>query len=661
MLTIKHVVKQNSSMKRNLEITIQGITDFLSGDMVEGVGKIYARRLVEKYGIDAVSILKEHPLDIKDIRGLSENRLIKASESINSIKYSLDFILFLYSTGIRDLFINRILNKYRKQSENVVLENPYQMIEEVWRLSFFTADKIGVYLGIRNDDIRRIKGAVLTTIKHYAEDGHLYATPDEAMDYASTISELNIAEYKNHFVMAIDSLISDGRIIASKGGLYLPVYYEAEHRCAEKLIEISTKKVKGTTDFVIPMTDIDGNNYSEEQIKAIEQILSYPFTILTGGPGSGKTAVLKGVLDILNHKKILLCAPTGRAAKRMTHLTGYEACTIHRALGYREGEGYFNKNIDVDVLVIDESSMMEQVLLDHLIDAVGTDCKLIMIGDSDQLPAIGAGNVLNDLIASGVVPVITLTGNFRQREGSGIVLSAMSINRGKYPKSDEEDFVIIEESGIDNIHNTIIRMVTSAIPELKGVSPFDIIVVTPEQKGPLGARQLNADLQNSLNPSGPEIKRGQTIFRLNDPVMQTHNSSARNLYNGETGRIIAVDEYLKYIEVQYEVDKISRYERNELNELVLAYATTVHKLQGSEADYIVIPVTMLHRPMLYRNLIYTAVSRAKKMCVIVGEPDALRFAVANSKERTRNSKFAERLRDLHNRLERKVSEGDNSQ
>lgn len=640
--TMKNIIKEEAVMK--LPISDKGVEAFLAGDMVEGIGPVFARKLVETYGKDVVERLRENPESITEVSGLGASRIKTASESLAALTHPLDILLFLYTCGIQEFFIPRILGKYRKRTRKVIEEDPYQMVEDVWRLSFFTADKIGKALGITSDDPRRLSGGLLTAVKHYAEEGHVFATPEQAVKYAAYISGVEPEKVE----AVIDSLVADERLVKSRGGLYLPVFYEAERNGAGKLLTLASAPVKRINEDDVPTHDMLGHEYSERQREAIKMALEHPVMVLTGGPGSGKTTVLKGVLDILsdNGKKFILAAPTGRAAKRMSTLTGYDAQTIHRLLGYRPGEGYFNKTIDTDVLIIDEGSMMEQVLFDHLLEAVRPGTKIIIVGDVDQLPAIGAGDVMRELMKSGTVPVVELVENFRQAEGSVIAANARAINQGEMPDAGaNEDFIIIDEKGIPAIHERILSLVAEELPQEYGISPEDIQVVTPQQMGPLGARQLNIDLQRRLNPDGPEIKRGTSVMRLGDPVMQTANSKERGLFNGETGRIVEVDPEGRFIVIEFSGGRCSTYARSDLSELILAYATTVHKLQGSEVEYMVMPMTMAHRPMLYRNLLYTGVSRAKKLCAIVGEEEAIRYAVENNRDSIRNSNFSERLRD----------------
>ena len=626
-----------------LPVTTEGMEAFLAGGMVDGIGPVYARRLVEAYGPDTLRRLRDEPESITGIKGFGASRVKSASESLNNITADLDLILLLYSAGVQEMYISRILGKYRKRARSVVEKNPYDMVEDVWRLSFFTADRIGKLLGIAPDDPRRLRGALLTAVKDHAEQGHLFATPEQARRRAAQIAGVE----ETASAEAAEALIAEGRLVSSRGGYYLPVYYEAERDGAEKLMQLARQRRTPVDDADIPEGDTRGHRYSPRQREAIRMALENPVMILTGGPGSGKTTVLRGILDMLAEegKNVVLAAPTGRAAKRMSTLTGREASTIHRLLGYRQGEGYFNKTLDADVLVIDEGSMLEQVLFDHLLQAVGPKTKVLVVGDVDQLPAIGAGDVMRDMMRSGAIPTVELTGNFRQAEGSGIAAGAREINLGHMPAPGPAgDFTVIEEKGVKAIHDRILRLVSEELPQSHGILPRDITVVTPRQTGPLGARSLNSDLQKLLNPDAQELRRGLSAFRLGDPVMQTANSRERELYNGETGRVAEIDPEGGWLTVEFADGRRSRYARGELSELTLAYATTVHKLQGSEVEYMVMPVTTAHQPMLYRNLLYTGVSRARKMCVLVGEPDAMRQAVENSRESARNSNFRHRLR-----------------
>lgn len=631
---------------KNMEyeaVTPEAVEEFLASHWVEGIGPAYAKKLVEKFGTDAIKVLIKNPEKAAQaISGLGEARAEKAQESLKQVKWDINLLLLLFSCGIDDTFIERILNKYRKKTEHIVLEDPYSMVEDVWQLSFFTADKIGKHLGIAKDDPRRLQAALVTAVKFAAEAGHLFATQEEAVASAARIS----GEEPEKVAREIENAVASGRLVSSRGGLYLPVFYNAEKEGAEKLSALASVKLESVSDDEVPEFSQLGHRYSPLQREAIKMAMESPVVAITGGPGSGKTTVVKGIIDMLEGegKKVVLCAPTGRAAKRLSTLTGCHATTIHSLLGYRQGEGYHNKKIDADVLIIDEGSMMEQVLFNHLLQALKPGTGVILVGDADQLPAIGAGDVLRDLIASERIPVAHLNENFRQSEGSLIASGARAINNGEVPESDpEHDLMIIPEPTVARIHDKILSLVAEELPASRGIAPDDFLVVTPQQVGKLGARQLNFDIQEKVNPEGPALKRGATTMRLGDPVMQTANSRERGVYNGEVGRITGVDPSQQTLEVIFSDGRKSVYERSELSELTLAYATTIHKLQGSEARNIIIPVTMAHKPMLYRNLLYTGVSRATNLCILVGEEEALRYAVENAPSGSRHSNFKYRL------------------
>ena len=621
-----------------------GVKAFLASPFIKGVGNVYAGKIVDAVGLDILTPDFDFDARLKEIEGLGTNKIKEIKDSFEALKFSPLLLAFLYSAGLSDVEVEKILGHYKKHTAEVIKEDPYQMVEEVFKLSFFTADKLGKYMKIGVDDPGRLKGALVTAVKISAENGNMFATEEEAIETASRISGAD----KKKLAEQLPPLLEEGRLVKSHDGYYLPVYYKAEKEGAQKLARLIKDSPEQEVDFELPTSDREGHPLSDEQKQAIETVVKHPVSVITGGPGTGKTTTIRGVIKLLEDmdKKVILAAPTGRAAKRLTDLSGREASTLHRLLGYSQGRGYRIKKLAADFLIIDEASMLEQVMLNHLLEAVGGETRVVLVGDVDQLPAIGAGDVLHDLIKSGTVPVVTLNENFRQREGSLIAANAKAIREGDRPAlKSQNDFIIISEESQKKIHRRLLSLVSEELPKKYEISAKDIQVVTPQQEGPLGAKQLNLDIQEAVNREAPGLKHGQKFFRLGDRVMQTTNSSARHTYNGETGWISNLNPEEGWLEVTFNDGKQSRYNKRELKELSLAYATTVHKLQGSETDYMVMPMTMTHRNMLYRNLLYTGVSRAKKLCVLVGEEKAIRTAIDNPSPSVRNSNFKARLQE----------------
>lgn len=626
-------------------ISEEGLKEFLASPFISGVGKVYADKLVKRYGFEILNSDFNFDDIARDIPGFGESRVNELKKSFSELKIDVSSAISLFSAGLSEVEVEKILSHYGKKIDTVLNEDPYDMVENVWKMSFFTADKIGKWLGYVQDDPRRIRGALLTSVKFYAEKGNMFATEEQALSTAANLTGASIESVKPE----LEHLIKDERLVRSQGGIYLPVYYNAEKGAAGKLALLIKNASPVAEDYELPTKDISGNLLNENQIFALKTVMTHPVTVITGGPGTGKTTTVRGIIELFEGmgKKVILAAPTGRAAKRLSDLSGAEAKTIHRLLGYNMGRGYRNKRFKGDILVIDEASMLEQVLFNHLLDALHEGTKVVLVGDTNQLPPIGAGNVLNDLIASETVPVISLKENFRQKAGSMIASTAEAIKAGENPaEGKNRDFMLIKEPDSKALYDKIISLVADELPVKYGIDPKDIQVVTPQNDGPLGSKQLNIDLQEKINPDSPEIKRGMKRFRLGDRVMQTSNSSEYNVYNGETGRISAIDTESQTLEVTFNDGKKMTYPKTRIKELTLAYAITVHKLQGSETDYMVMPLTTAHRQMLYRNLLYTGISRAKKLCVVVGEEKAIASALANTSPSVRNSNFKARLQKI---------------
>lgn len=624
-------------------LTSEGLQKFLAGTYIKGIGPAYAGRLVERFG---ESILKpgfDFAKIPAQVTGLGESKVEELRKCLETLRFPPEAAVLLYSAGLSDIEVEKILSHYGRKAAEALTEDPYDMVENAWKVSFFTADKLGKWLGVPPDDPRRIRGALLSAVKFYAERGHMFATEQQAVKTASALTGAPEELVRPQLGVLED----EGRLIASRGGVYLPVYYEAEKEAAMKILRLIRRDRPVAEDFEVPEYDIGGHRLNESQRRAILAVMTNPVTVITGGPGTGKTTAIRGIISLFEGmgKKAVLAAPTGRAAKRMADLSGGESKTLHRLLGYTRGRGYRNKKMDADILVIDEASMLEQVMFRHVLDALDDDTKVVLVGDTHQLPAIGAGDVLADVIKSGAVPVVELDENFRHKAGSGIAGVAEAVkNRGALENDpDGEDFEVYYEEDAHKILKRLLTLVGRDIPDRFGIDPRDIQVVTPQQDGMLGARELNVSIREAVNPSGPELRHGLKLFRLGDRVMQTSNSSEHDVFNGETGWVSGVDAEGGRIEVTFFDGKRQWYGKTRLKELTLAYATTVHKLQGSETDYMVLVMSSDHHRLLYRNLLYTGISRARRLCVLVGERKAVVTALSNDSPTIRNSNFKYRL------------------
>lgn len=625
------------------KLSPEGLGAFLAGPYIKGIGKVYASRIIQLYGLDILKPDFDLGQIATGVPGLSESKIGDIKTTIVSLKFDPLMAILLYSAGLTDVEVEKVLSHYGRKAKEALLEDPYDMVENAWKVSFFTADKLGKWLGVNPEDPGRIRGALLTAVKFYAERGNLYATESQALKTAASLAGVEESLVRPE----LEALIAEERLVRSDGGIYLPVFYEAEKVSADKIAALVGNNGEVVEDYEIPEQDIYGNKLDENQREAIEAVMKNPFTVITGGPGSGKTTTIRGIISLFEGlgKKVVLAAPTGRAAKRMSDLGGIESKTLHRLLGYRMGKGYLSKKLDADILVIDEASMLEQVMFRHVLDALDAHTRIVLVGDTHQLPSIGAGDVLNNVIESGTVPVIELRHNYRHRQGNGIAAVAAKVKEGlDITHAENDDFKIIFEQSDEKILEKVIWLLGEELPGRYGIEARNVQVVSPQQEGSLGVKELNDTIQAVVNPEGPELKRGHKLFRLGDRVMQTSNSSLHNVYNGETGIITGVDTDNFRLQVTFNDGKYQWYDRGRLRELTLAYATSVHKLQGSETDYMIFILSMSHRLLLYRNLLYTGISRARKLCIIVGEEKAVKTALLNETPSVRNSNFRNHLR-----------------
>jgi len=631
--------------------TVYGIEKYLGSGLIKGVGPVYAKKIVQKFGTDTIAVIEDTPERLSEVEGIGEKRIQRISESWERQKEIKNIMLFLQNYDISTTFAAKIYKHYGNDSIETVKKNPYQLADDIWGIGFKTADKIAFKLGFEKQNPERCRSGILYTLNQLADEGHVYAEKEQLLKKCQELLEIDIPVVEN----ALNATIARNDLIIEEDAIYLPPFYYAECGIAEKLLELADSDTILNHNVKINISALEQKlhiQYDDVQAQGIQQAVSSKVMILTGGPGTGKTTTTLGIIETLKSlgNKILLAAPTGRAAKRMTEATGMEAKTIHRLLEYSPEEGYKrNKTntLDGDVLIVDESSMIDIILMYSLLKAIPLHMKLILVGDIDQLPSVGAGNVLRDIIDSEKFPVVRLTKIFRQAQSSQIIMNAHRINKGQYPNLQNQqgtDFFFIECEEPEQAANQIVGLVKSRLPKYCHVNPTDIQVLTPMQRGVIGAANLNQLLQQNLNPAESWLTRGGRTYRLHDKVMQIKNNYDKEVFNGDIGMISDVNTIDKELTVQFE-NRFVKYDITDLDELVHAYAITIHKSQGSEYPIVVMPVMMTHFIMLQRNLIYTGITRAKKMLVLVGTKKAVAYAVKHITVTKRNTKLKERLKN----------------
>lgn len=634
--------------------TLYGIEKYLGSGLVKGIGPAYAKAIVSRFGLETIDVIENDIERLLEVPRLGKKRMEKIRESWEKQKDIKEVMVFLQGYGISTAFAAKIYRKYEKDSVAKVKENPYQLADDIWGIGFKTADSIASKMGYEKNDPRRCRSGILYTLNELAEEGHVYAEPDQLVEAAVKLLEAEEPPVRQ----ALATMMEAKDVIADNDVIYLPPFYYAENGSAKRLQSLLSDNSLFNSDVAAePEAEYGGNNagivYDEVQQEAIQKALDSKVMVLTGGPGTGKTTTTQGIIAAFKsrHMSILLAAPTGRAAKRMTEATGMEAKTIHRLLEYNPMDGYKRNDENPlvgDALIVDECSMIDILLFYNLMKAIPSNMRLILVGDIDQLPSVGAGNVLRDIIDSQQIPVVRLTRIFRQAQSSRIVMNAHAINAGQFPNIKnglDTDFFFINQEDADEMVRLIIGLVRDRLPKKYGYSPKEVQVLTPMQRGTVGAGNLNIELQNALNPTGLSLARGGYTFRQGDKVMQIRNNYDKNVFNGDIGYITAVDTNERTLTVTFD-SRLIEYDITELDEIVLAYAITIHKSQGSEFPVVVMPVTMKHFVMLQRNLIYTGITRAKKICVLVGTTKALAYAIRNQTVSKRNTKLKERLNEM---------------
>jgi len=638
--------------RETVPATVAGIEKYLGSGLIKGIGPVYARRIVSHFKEDTLRVIEEEPDSLINVEGIGQKRVEMIKKAWQEQKEIKNIMLFLQSNGVSATYAIKIYKTYRNESISIVKNNPFRLADDIWGIGFKTADKIAQQLGFQKNSFERCRSGVLYVLNQLSNEGHCYAFREQLISETAKMLEID----EDMVDTTIDRMIEEKSVIPDENNaIYLPVFYFSETGTAKRINEIKkgqTSIIPINVDNLIGQIEREHNlKYDVVQLNAIKTAVLSKFMVLTGGPGTGKTTTTLAIIKVFQKmgRKVLLAAPTGRAAKRMSEATGMEAKTIHRLLEYKPPDGYqrnADKPLECDVLIIDETSMVDIVLMYNLLKAVTDDTIVILVGDVDQLPSVGAGNVLKDIIDSGQVEVIKLTRIFRQAQGSAIITNAHRINKGEMPVlkgGKNSDFFFIEEEEPQKLTETIKQLCSVRLPKYYKVDPInDIQVLCPMQRGETGAQNLNTVLQETLNPTDIAIKYGGTVYRLSDKVMQVKNNYDKNVFNGDIGTIVKIDMEDKTLVIRFDGNDVE-YDATELDEVVLAYATTVHKSQGSEYKIVVAPFSMQHYMMLQRNLLYTCVTRAKKVLVLVGSRKAIGIAVSNNKIQKRNTMLAERL------------------
>ena len=640
------------SWEETMPATVYGIEKYLGSGLIKGVGPKFAQRIVRMFGTETIAVIEDDIDRLRQVEGIGSKRISMIKESWQKQKEVKNIMLFLQSNGVSTAYAAKIYKEYGNAAIDKVKENPFRLADDIWGIGFRTADTIAAKLGFGKDSFVRLRSGILYTLSALADEGHVYAERDQLADKAVELLEADIANVQ----MTLDNMLQAEELILEEDAIFLPAFNYAEKGTAHKLIQLA-EDVSGF-DSLRPESQVDvaalekmlGIQYDEVQAQAVQEAARSKVMVLTGGPGTGKTTTVQGIIAAYGQMglRILLAAPTGRAAKRMSEATGLPAKTIHRLLECKPPEGYQRNEenpLEGDVLIVDECSMIDIILMNSLLKALPRNMRLVLVGDIDQLPSVGAGNVLRDIIDSGRFPVIRLTRIFRQAQQSRIITNAHRINKGEFPdisNGRNTDFFFINNEEPEAAVQEIVALVSSKLPRYYGVKPSEVQVLTPMQRGVLGGTNLNQTLQAALNPEGEGLRRGGFIFRLYDKVMQVKNNYDKEVFNGDIGRITAVDLQERTLQGMFD-GRVIEYDVSELDELVHAYATTIHKAQGSEYPIVVMPVLMTHFVMLQRNLLYTGITRAKKVLVLIGSKKALAYAVHNVTVSQRNTKLKERL------------------
>lgn len=657
--------------------TVEGITRYLGSGMVKGIGAHYAKKIVATFGERTLNVIDESPQFLSEIKGIGPKRIERIRRSWQEQKGVRNILIFLQSYGIGGNRAVRIYKTYGDQAVDIVKQNPYRLATDIWGVGFQTADQLALRMGMDRNSPHRAQAAVQYVLQEFSSDGHVGYPEEGVIQVAIEATQIgrDIIQAAIEHGRAADEIVRDSAALASgqaanEAGESRPVDEPWLFLKPLFLAELGVaRQVRALRDGSHPLPKIDIDKalgwvekrmnltLAETQRSAIRAATTEKVVVITGGPGTGKSTIVRGILDIFTAKgiRVAVAAPTGRAAKRLCEVTGRDARTIHRLLEYDPGLGRFRRDrenpLEMELLVIDEASMIDIALMNQLLKAVPPWACLVLVGDVDQLPSIGPGSVLSDLIESASVPVVRLTEIFRQAEQSYIVRAAHLVNHGEMPESApnaEGDFFFIEANEPETILDRVMALIRERIPSRFGFDPFrDVQVLSPMNRTELGVANLNQTMQKILNPPEPgkrEVQRYGVTFRAGDKVMQTKNNYNKEVYNGDIGRIASLDVAEEELRIDFDGREVM-YEFSELDEIQLAFATTIHKSQGNEYPAIIIPLHTQHFVMLQRNLLYTAITRGKKLVAIVGSRKALSLAVQRQDTSRRYSLLKQRLQN----------------